>query len=116
MTNSNRHKISYLACPFTHPDPQIQAERLNTVNQFVAEKHQSGEFIYSPLTHNITLAKHFTKKASWETWEKFDKAMLQRCDELIVLTLTGWETSRGVQAEIAFAKEINLPIKMMELL
>ena len=42
--------------------------------------------------------------------------MLQRCDELIVLTLTGWETSRGVQAEIAFAKEINLPIKMMELL
>lgn len=40
--------------------------------------------------------------------------MLQRCDALIILTLEGWRASQGVQAEIYFAEQLQLPIEHHE--
>lgn len=57
---------------------------------------------YAP-NRGLRLARH------WAFWRRYDRAMLERCDELVVLQLDGWEESIGVKAEIAIAKELNLP-------
>ena len=44
---------------------------------------------------------------SWSYWEPHAKQHIQRCDELVVLTLDGWENSEGAQAEIAIAHALH---------
>lgn len=112
--NNKLITISYLACPFSHSDPEVQLKRHSIVNQVTYAFHQKGKLVYSPLTHNIPLKQLDKQSSGWGIWEKFDRAMLMRCDELIVLKLSGWKESIGVMAEISFAKELNLPIQMIE--
>lgn len=108
-----KHSIAYLACPYHHENPIIKEQRLRIVTEVAAEMHKQGSYVYSPLTHNHKLSE-LGVKGTWETWCHFDLEMLSRCDKLIVLTLPGWEVSRGVQAEIAHAKELSLPIQFLE--
>jgi len=103
-------KIAYLASPFAHPDDNIKQQRLQAVNRYAAMCHQKGKLVYSPLTHNIPLSEAYGELASWNAWGDFDRAMLARCDELIVLMLDGWKESKGVAHEIQYAIDIKIPI------
>ena len=47
---------------------------------------------------------------SFETWQGISLAMLGQATELIVLLLDGVNTSAGVRAEVAFARERGLPV------
>lgn len=105
--------IAYLACPYSHPDPKVKKERHTTVNRVTFHLMQKGILVYSPLTHNIpidSLGIH----GDWMTWKDFDHKMLSRCDRLLVLKLPGWESSKGVAAEIEQANQLGLPIEWME--
>lgn len=106
-------KISYLACPYSHPDPEIKALRHHLVNRMALELHKRGRMVFSPLTHNIPLIQVSGKQNFWDDWGRFDLTMLERCDELIVLQVPGWEESKGVTNEIAHAKKLNIPIEMI---
>jgi len=107
-------KISYLACPYSHQDPAIRIMRHQLVNKVAFEFHKRGKLVYSPLTDNIPLIHLGDKENSWEDWSVFDKEMLSRCDELIVLKIQGWEISKGVSGEIAFAEQLHLPIEIID--
>jgi hypothetical protein len=48
------------------------------------------------------------KKITHQTWLDMDLVILKRCDLLYVLKAS--EESEGTQAEIAFAREHNIPI------
>lgn len=48
-------------------------------------------------------------------WLRQNLAFLSRCDKMYVLQLEGWEKSDGVQREIAFATEHNIPIEYITL-
>jgi hypothetical protein len=106
--------LAYLACPYSHPDPNVRYMRHMIANRVAFELLKQGNFVYSPLTHNIPLHQYSSETISWAFWEKYDKTMLAKCDKLLVLTLPGWEKSNGVSVEIAFAKEINLAIEMID--
>ncbi len=43
-----------------------------------------------------------------------DRALLERCDQLVVLMLDGWRESVGVQAEILIASELGIPTRYWE--
>jgi hypothetical protein len=47
----------------------------------------------------------------WQFWEPFDRHQLERCDEVVVLTLDDWRESVGVQAEIRIAAEYGIPVR-----
>lgn len=108
-----KNKLAYLACPYSHPDHEIMEARHHLVNRMAFELHKRGRMVYSPLTHNIPLIKLNGGKGTWEEWGNFDLAMLSRCNELIVLTVPGWQDSKGVACEIAHAKKLELPIEMI---
>jgi len=44
----------------------------------------------------------------------FDRAFLEMCSEVWVLTLDGWRESEGVQAEMAMARELGKPVVVVE--
>ena len=105
-------RLIYLASPYSHPDRQIQEQRFQAACQQAALMMQAGDLVFSPIAHTHPIAA-FGLPGDWEFWQAYDRAMLERCDELAVLQLDGWEESIGVQAEIAIAKELNLPVRFI---
>ncbi|PCI95963.1 hypothetical protein COB11_00765 [Candidatus Aerophobetes bacterium] len=105
--------VSYLACPHQHKDKDIKRKRLDAVTHVAALLHGKEDYVYSPLTHNLPMSCYGLEQ-SFDLWKAFDLEMVERCDRLYVLTLPGWDASEGVQAEIAHAKKLNKPIKMLE--
>lgn len=100
----------YLASPYSHPDPAVQAERCEAVCRVAAHLIRLGHVVFSPIAHSHGIAKHGLP-TDWLFWEKQDHALLAVCDELWVVTLDGWQESRGVQAEIAMARALGKPIR-----
>lgn len=98
----------YLATPFSDPDPAVRQLRYDQALDFVAHSFRKGYNLYSPIVYGFAIAK-LIGTGDWSFWEQFDLDTLSRCDELWVLKLPGWERSRGVRAEIEFARVKGIP-------
>lgn len=99
----------YLASPYSDPDPVVRWSRYEAVCRHAAHMLRDGHLVYSPVVHGHALAQRGLP-GDWAYWERHNREMLRRCDALLVLTLPGWETSRGVQAEVALARALGLPV------
>jgi len=53
--NEIKQSLIYLACPYSHDNPEVRRFRHQTVNQVALKLHREGHFVYSPLTHNLPL-------------------------------------------------------------
>jgi hypothetical protein len=49
-----------------------------------------------------------------EFWGKFDEAFMEKCSEMIILKIDGWENSSGIRREIEFFRKSSRPISFME--
>jgi len=104
----------YLAAPYTHPDPRVREARFDAACVATAALVRAGQIVFSPIVHGHPLVR-FDLPIEWEYWERFDREFLQRCDEVAVLMIDGWRESRGVQAEIDLAIDMDLPIRYLPL-
>ncbi len=100
----------YLACPFRHPDPFVQKKRCAATHYVAAQLSLQGKHVFSPLTHNEILIELTQDVIPGEQWMQFDLAILAICKQLYVLKMDGWQSSKGVAREIAFAKENGISI------
>lgn len=105
-----RKRLTYLACPYSHKDRYMMVARHLLVNRFAAKLMAEGHFVFSPISHTHPIADEKGLPRGWQFWECYDKTMIGCCDDLLVLTLPGWETSTGVQAEIQIAQDMGIPI------
>ncbi|MDN3504044.1 MAG: DUF1937 family protein [Rhabdochlamydiaceae bacterium] len=106
-------EIAYLASPYASKDPIIKKNRLSKATQVTAELFDQGILVFSPLTHNVAIDQ-MTKGSGWDKWRTYDLSMLHQCGKMYLLKQPGWETSVGVQDEIKFAKQHNIPIEEIE--
>jgi hypothetical protein len=104
--------VIYLASPYSHPDPAVRQERFREACSVAAKMIQAGKVVFSVVTHCHPLVEHGLP-TDWEFWDRFERVYLERCDEMVVLMLDGWETSVGVQAEVAIARELGLPVSFL---
>jgi hypothetical protein len=51
--------------------------------------------------------------ADWSFWQHYDRALLARCDEVLVLMLPGWRESIGVREELRLARELGKPVRYL---
>lgn len=102
----------YLATPYSHPDPAVREQRFRAACQAAVALLHAGHVVFSPITHSHPLAQHGLP-GNWHFWERYDRALLERCDEVVVLMLDGWENSVGVQAEIRIARELGKPVRYL---
>jgi nucleoside 2-deoxyribosyltransferase len=99
----------YLASPYSHPDVRVRERRFEVACRAAAALLRAGVAVFSPIAHSHPIAR-FGLPTGWDYWSRLDREYLARCDVLAVLTLVGWRESTGVQAEIALARELGLPV------
>ena len=102
----------YLASPYTHEDATVRESRFDAACKATSTLMRAGLSVYSPIVHSHPLVR-YGLPSEWEFWQAHDCEHLRRCDEVMVLTLDGWNASRGVQAEIALAIQLALPIRYL---
>jgi hypothetical protein len=100
----------YLACPYSDPDHFVRQERFNAVTKTAGRLLKDGLMVFSPISKTHPIAVNCGLPGDWEFWEKYDRIAIGHCRELWVLTLDGWQTSKGVKAEIQIATELQKPI------
>lgn len=99
----------YLAAPYTHPDPKVRQARFEQVTNFAAELMNRGALVFSPITHSHPLADKCPDDPQF--WERWYMTFLKHwANHLYVLQLSGWDKSKGVAKEIAYAGELGIPI------
>lgn len=113
----NNKKLIYLGGPYYNEDPKIIKKRFNLYNKLSALLISKKDvYVFSPISHShpIVHTKNFDR-AFWkyEFWMPFDLSLLSQCDELYVVDIDGWRESKGLAAEIEFAKANNIKIKMV---
>jgi len=106
-------QLVYLACPYSHPDRAVRAERFNAANKAAGVLMSHGFFAFSPISHTHPIAEECELPKGWDFWQAFDRAYLANTRMLVVLCIDGWRESTGVTAEIAIAKELGIPITYM---
>ena len=92
----------YLACPYTHEDAAVRELRFHAACRATAQLIREGQTVFCPVVHSHPLTQHGLP-TEWTFWERIDGTLLRACDELVVLTLDGWEQSVGVLAEVSLA-------------
>lgn len=107
-------KLVYLAAPYSCDQPLIVEERIKVLCQCDAQLMRSGIFTVSPLLKHFIL-NYGELPSDWAYWKTYSETLLQQCDSMIVLTMFGWETSTGVQAEIKLCREQGKPVEFIDL-
>lgn len=107
------YKLIYLATPYSKY-PKGRCAAYQAACEKAAELMLLGHTIFCPIAHSHSIETDaMNQRMTGEWWLRQDFAVLDRCDELWVYQLPGWEESLGVQAEIKRAKEEHIPIKML---
>jgi hypothetical protein len=102
--------IAYLASPYSHPDSAVREERYRAACRTAAALLLAGQPVFSPIAHSHPLVE-YGLPPDWSFWQRFDREMLARCEEVVVLMLDRWEESIGVQEEVRIARELGKPVR-----
>lgn len=97
-------KTLYLAAPYSSPEPAVRAERFAAINHAAAAILSLGYAVFSPITQGHTLGPLLPEElaSGHDFWMRQCLAQLPLYDYLLVLTLPGWKTSRGIQQELSW--------------
>lgn len=106
--------ISYIACPYTHPDLSVREYRARLSAWVAGNLVAKGEVVYCPITHGHMMACECDLPTDWEFWMGNDSVFFALCDKLYVIKADGWEQSCGVQVEIAMAANVNMPVEYID--
>jgi hypothetical protein len=61
-----------------------------------------GHVVVSPIAHSHSIAA-CELPTDWRFWQRFDRHMLERCYDVVVLMVPGWQWRAGIQAEVQIA-------------
>lgn len=103
----------YLASPYSHHDPTVRELRFRAACQAAAALVRDGHAVFSPIAHSHALVEHGLPM-DWSYWEAHDRHHLSHCDEVVVLMLDGWEASVGIREEVRMAKQLNKPVRYID--
>lgn len=103
----------YLACPYSHPNSDVREYRFRHANQAAAKLMREGHIVYSPISHTHPIAVDGDLPLDWAYWQSVDEFYIRLCEKVVVLMLTGWKSSKGVQAEIEIARALDKPVEFM---
>lgn len=108
------YELTYLACPYTDPNPKIMQLRYAVNAQVAADLFKEGIMVFAASMHNAFIEEIANLKDRFSTWQAFNHLMIERSDRVLVVTLDGWEQSKGVQDQIQYAKKLNKNVELIE--
>lgn len=107
--------LAYLAAPYSDADASIRLKRAHAADLAAIHLMEMGYAVFSPLSHGQRLAETSdgALPLDAEAWSGVNDRILEGADLLIILTLSGWERSRGVAAELGQARGRGIPVTLM---
>jgi hypothetical protein len=106
--------LIYLATPYSDEDRAVRVARFAAVNRCAARLMGEGLSIYSPISHGHPITEAGQLPFYARFWQQQSALILASCSAVIVYCQDGWKTSVGVQAELALARELGLPILFLD--
>ena len=107
--------IAYLATPYSDLSSKIREYRFKKVTEVAAMLFKSHIICFSPISHSHPIALNGCG-TDWDTWEEFDKQMMDLCKKLFILMLPGWYASIGVKHEYKYMRKQRKEVFFIELI
>lgn len=107
----NESTMIYLASPYSHEEPRVVEDRVEAVRRCVLSLLRRGDIVFSPIAYSHQFAA--SMGGDWDSWSKFDRALIDAARELWVLMLPGWSVSVGVKAEVDYAVQTGKPVRYL---
>ena len=106
----NNDELTYLAIPYSGME-NISFKMSCVV---AARLMEDGELIFSPIAHSHPIHYYmFAVAHDHGFWMEYNTRMMKKCQKLYIVTRDGWETSVGVQFEIQWFLDHELPIYLL---
>ena|ERR1035437_3297765 len=102
---------AYLGSPYTHEDPFVMEQRYIQAGRVLSRLLHHKIWTYSPIVHCHELAKIGGLPKDAAFWREYDFFMLSNASKMYVLCGEGYDTSKGLAAEIVEAKRIKIPVE-----
>jgi hypothetical protein len=104
----------YICSPYTHSDPNVVQERVDLVTVFVNQCLLKATTVISPVVYGHSIVMTCGMPSVWTFWEKVCCDIMDKCTEVWVLKIDGWDQSTGIKGEIEYAHNLGLPVKYIE--
>jgi len=103
--------VIYLASPYSHPQNKVREFRYQEICRIAGKLMLQGQHVFSPIAHchQIAIWSNLPTDAKW--WYKWNLHFILQSEELWVVMMEGWNTSKGVAQETKLA--INLGKKVV---
>lgn len=109
-----KNKLYYLASPYSHKNKFIETMRYEAVVYAATKLIQQGYTVLEPIAMCHEKGARYELPSGYEFWKKRDRGFIEKCDGLIVLTLSGWTNSIGVCDEIKHAVSLGLDVHYID--
>lgn len=109
-------KLVYLCNPYTSYLGS-RSEAFQRVCRMAAQimMDDPNVSVFSPIAHSHSIeVESDLGVQSGDWWLERDYPILDKCDEVWVYKMPGWETSYGVGKEIIRAQRLGIPVKFIE--
>lgn len=104
----------YLATPFSLYPMGTEAAFIEAA-RIAGRLTARGLNVFSPIVHSFPLAVYGDlDRFDADLWLRVDRPYLEWCDELYVATMQGWRESVGVEHEIKYFREADLPMSYVD--
>ena len=110
MSTRYPNSFIYLASPYSDKDQNVVMERVRKTEVAVASYLKAGKIIFSPILHCHELSINCKLPGDASFWWKFNRTMLMQAEELWLLTLDGWQQSKGMKKESMLAIHHEIPV------
>lgn len=116
----NKRKI-YLAIPFS----RIEEISFRCANEISSLLINDNYHVFSPISHSYPIWKTEMVPHTHEVWMDQDRCFVEWCDEIFLVNILGLEkeygndgmyfinTSKGVQMELRWTKELNKKVTII---
>lgn len=120
------NKIYYLASPYSHIDPERMAKRYEAIDAIGAFLCLEDIILIEPISMCHQKSLSFDMPTGYEYWKRRDRTFVRLSEGLIAACIEGWQESKGMQDEIAYAHELgkdviylteaNMPEELLEII
>lgn len=104
---------TYLASPYSHPDPLVREERFRLACKAAAMLMARGEIVFCPIAHSHPIEVEMPDCHGHEFWLRQDQPFLAGASKIVLLKIDGWDASKGVAYELAWAEVNNIPVEIL---
>ncbi len=106
--------LIYLASPYSRYYKGREEAYIEVCKKAAALMH-NGYNVFCPIAHSHPIEKFgMDRLQDGEFWLKQDFSVLAHCDELWIYKMPGWHDSYGINKEIQFANNNDIPIKFLD--